>query len=57
MGVEDLDKAFDNLVGAKTSSLEDLDYSSNDGDDNYFQEIEDKAHLIEYSDVKKVCHG
>jgi hypothetical protein len=57
VGVEDLDKAFDNLVGAKTSSLEDLDYSSNDGDDNYFQEIEDKAHLIEYSDVKKVCHG
>ncbi len=56
-GVEDLNKAFDELVGAKASGLDDLDYSSNDNNDNYFQEIEDKAHLIKYSDTKKVCHG
>jgi hypothetical protein len=55
-GVEDLNKAFDDLVGVKTSGLDDLDYSSNDNDDNYFQEIKDKARLIEYSDTKKVCH-
>jgi hypothetical protein len=57
-GVEDLNEAFDNLVGAKTSGLDDLDYSSNDNDDDdYFQEIEDKACLIEYSNAKKVLHG
>jgi hypothetical protein len=56
-GVEDLNETFDGLVGAKTSSLDDLDYSSNDNNNNYIQEIEDKAHLIKYSDVKKVCHG
>ncbi len=56
-GVEDLNEAFDNLVGAKTSSLDKLDYSSNDDDNDYFQEIKDKARLIEYSDAKKVCHG
>ncbi len=39
--VEDLNKAFDNLVGSKTSSLDDLDYSSNDNNDNYFQEIKE----------------
>jgi hypothetical protein len=55
-GVEDLNKAFDNLVGVKTSSLDDLDYSSNDNDNNYFQEIKDEVHLIKYSDAK-VCHG
>jgi cytochrome c553 len=32
-------------------------YSSNDDNDDYFQEIKDEAHLIEYSNVKKVCHG
>jgi hypothetical protein len=56
-GVEDLYEAFDNLVGAKTSGLDDLDYSPNDNDDDYFQVIEDEARLIEYSDAKKVCHG
>jgi hypothetical protein len=56
-GVEDLNKAFDNLVGAKTSGLDNIDYSSNDNNNNYFQEIKDKAHLIEYSDAKIVCHG
>jgi hypothetical protein len=56
-GVEYLNKAFHNLVGAKTSGLDDLDYSSNDDDEDYFQEIKDKAHFIEYSNVKKVCHG
>jgi hypothetical protein len=56
-GVEDLNEAFDDLVGAKTSGLDNLDYSSNDNNDDYFQEIEDKAHLIEYSGAKKVCHG
>ncbi len=56
-GVEDLNKAFDNLVGAKTSGLDNLDYSSNDNNDNYFQEIKDKARLIEYSDAKKVLQG
>ncbi len=35
-GVEDLNKAFHNLEGAKTSGLEDLDYSSHDNDDDYF---------------------
>jgi hypothetical protein len=56
-GVEDLTEAFDDLVGAKTSGLDDLDYSSNDDDNDYFHEIKDEAHLIEYSDPKKVCHG
>jgi hypothetical protein len=56
-GVEDLTEAFDDLVGAKTSGLDDLDYSSNDDNNDYFQEIEDEAHLIEYSDMEKVCHG
>ncbi len=35
-GVEDFNKAFDDLVGAKTSGLDNLDYSSNDNDNNYF---------------------
>ena len=56
-GVEDLYEAFDNLVGAKTSGLDNLDYSSNDDNDDYFQEIKDEALLIKYSDAKKVCHG
>jgi hypothetical protein len=56
-GVEDLNEAFDDLVGAKTSGLDNLDYSSNDDNNGYFQEIKDKARLIEYSNAKKVCHG
>ncbi len=56
-GVEFLNEALDDMVGAKTSGLGNLYYSSNDIDDNYFQEIKDKAHLIKYSDAKKVCHG
>ncbi len=56
-GEEDLNKAFHDLVGAKTSGLDDLNYSSHDNNDNYFREIKDKAHFNEYSDVKKVCHG
>jgi hypothetical protein len=56
-GVKDLNEAFDDLEGAKTSGLDDLDYSSNHKDNNYFQEIKDEAHLIEYFDAKKVCHG
>ena len=34
-----------------------MNYSSNDDDDNYHQEIKDEAHLIEYSDAKEVTHG
>jgi hypothetical protein len=56
-GVENLDEAFQDLVGSKTSGLDDLDYSSDDDDNDYFQEIKDKARFIEYSDVKKVNHG
>jgi hypothetical protein len=56
-GVEDLNKAFHDLVGANTSGLDDLDYSSHDNDDDYFQEIKDEARFIEYSDTKKVCHS
>jgi hypothetical protein len=56
-GVENLGKAFQDLVGSKTSGLDNLNYSSDDNDDNYFQEIKDKMHFIEYSDVKKVNHG
>ncbi len=56
-GVEDLNKAFHDLVGAKTSGLDDLNYSSHDNNNNYFQEIKDKAHFIEYSNAKKVCHS
>jgi hypothetical protein len=56
-GVEDLNEAFDDLVGARTSSLDDLDYCSNDNNNDYIQEIKDEAHLIKYSDAKKVCHG
>ncbi len=56
-GVEDLNKAFHNLVGAKTSGLDNLNYFSHDNNDNYFQEIKDKARFIKYSKAKKVCHG
>jgi hypothetical protein len=56
-GVEDLSKAFHDLVGAKTSGLDNLDYSSHDNDNNYFQEIKDKLHFIEYSNAKKVCQS
>jgi hypothetical protein len=47
-GVEDINKAFDGLVGAKTTGQDNLDYSSYDNNNNYFQEIQDKARLIEY---------
>jgi hypothetical protein len=56
-GVEDLNKAFDNLIGAKSTGQDDLNYFDIDDDDDYLQEIKDEAHLIEYSDAKKVCHG
>jgi hypothetical protein len=56
-GVENLNKAFQDLVGLKISGLDDLDYSSDDNDNDYFQEIEDEARFIEYSDAKKVNHG
>jgi hypothetical protein len=56
-GVENLVKAFQDLVGLKTSGLDDLDYSSDDNDNDYFQEIEDKAHFIVNSDAKKVNHS
>jgi hypothetical protein len=56
-GVKDLNKAFHDLVRAKTSGLDNLNYSFHDNNDNYFQEIKDKARFIEYSDAKKVCHG
>jgi hypothetical protein len=56
-GVKNLNKAFQDLAGLKTSGLDNLDYSSDDNDDDYFQEIKDEAHFIEYSDAKKVNHG
>ncbi len=55
-GVEDLNKAFDDLIGAKSTGLDDLIYSDIDDDDDYLQEIKDEARLIEYSNAKKVCH-
>jgi len=45
---------FNDLIGATTCGLEDLNYSSYDDDDDYHQEI---ARLIEYSDATKVTHG
>jgi hypothetical protein len=56
-GVEDLIEAFHDLIGAKTSGLDNLDYSSHDDDNDYFQEIKDEARFIEYFDTKKFCHG
>ncbi len=56
-GVENLNKAFQDLVGLKTSGLGDLSYSSDDNDDDYFQEIEDEAHFIKYSGARKVNYG
>jgi hypothetical protein len=56
-GVEDLNEAFHDLIGAKISGLDDLDYSSHDNNNDYFQEIKDEAHFIKYSNAKKVCHG
>ncbi len=44
--VEDLNEAFHNLVCAKTSGLDNLNYSSNDNDVDYFQEIKDEACFI-----------
>jgi hypothetical protein len=55
-GVEDLNKAFDDLIGAKSTGQDDLNYSDIDDDDDYLQEIKDEARLIEYSNAKKVCH-
>ena len=51
------DGDFNNLIGTKTFGLEDLNYSSYDDDNDYHQEIEDEARLIEYSVAKKVTHG
>ncbi len=42
-GVENLDDAFQELVGLKTSGLDNPDYSDDDADDDYFQEIEDEV--------------
>jgi hypothetical protein len=56
-GVENLNKAFQDLVGSKTSGLDNLNCSSDDNDNNFFQVIEDEACFIEYSNAKKVNHG
>ena len=45
--------SFDDLVGAKTSGLDDLGYSSDDDDDDYYDdEMDEEALRIEYSDGK-----
>ena len=57
-GGENLASDFNDLVGAKTSGLDNHNYSSDDDDnDNYHYEIKDKERIIEYFDVKKVTRG
>ncbi len=55
---KNLNGDFNNLIGAKTSGFDNLNYSSDDDVvKDYHQEIENKARLIEYSDANKVTHG
>jgi hypothetical protein len=42
-GGENLADDFNDLVGGKTSGLNELNYSSDDNDSDYHQEIEDEA--------------
>jgi hypothetical protein len=46
---DDADEAFRDLVGAKTSGLDDLAYSSDDDDEDYDDGMEEEARAIEYS--------
>ena len=48
---------FDDLVGAKTSGLDDLGYSSDDDDDDYDDGMDEEALRIEYSDSKRYRPG
>ena len=48
---------FDDLVRNKNSGLDDLSYSSNEDNEDYDNNMEEEAHLIEYSDVKNVRGG
>ena len=52
-----LKDTFDDLVRNKKSGLDDLSYSSDKDDDNYDNNMEEEAILIEYSDVKNVHDG
>jgi len=53
-----LGSTFHDLVGAKTSGLDDLGYSSNDDDEDYYDNGMDKeARRIEYSDSKTYRSG
>jgi len=52
-----LKDTFDDLVGNKKSGLNDLSYSSNEDDNDYDDDMEEDAILIEYSNVKNVRDG
>jgi hypothetical protein len=52
-GHVNLEHKFDDLVGNEESDLDDLSYSSNEDDEDYDDDMEEEARLIECSDVKK----
>jgi hypothetical protein len=52
-----LKDTFDDLVRNKKSALDDLSYSSNEGNNDYDDDMDEEAILIEYSDVKNVRDG
>jgi hypothetical protein len=49
--------SFNDLVGAKTSGLDDLGYSSDDDDEDYDDGMDEEARQIEYSDSKTYRPG
>ena len=44
--------SFNNLVGAKTSGVNDLGYSSDDDEEDYDDGMDEEARRIDYSDSK-----
>jgi len=56
-GRVNLDDTFDDLVGNEKSGLDDLSYSSDEDDEDYEDDMEEEARVIEYSDVKNVRDG
>jgi hypothetical protein len=49
--------SFNDLVGVKTSGLDDLGYSSDDDDQDYDDGMDEEARRIEYSDSKTYRPG
>ncbi len=56
-GHVNLEYKFDDLMGNEESDLNDLSYSSDKNDEDYDDDMEEEARLIECSDVKNVHDG